>query len=302
MLPGLRFAFLGIACAQYELTRSKTSPSEYEFQSRTRNKDEKTATEMRLRIRTDTADHTLEFEAGSRSVADKLKVQSRTRFNVRDVYTYADANANGLLDEVESATATKYDLSNQWGPISCSSTAPYICNVCNTGALPANALCFEFVVTATDFEHNNRTVHPTTVKIGMDWDPSSLVLGLNDRVALVGRFRSQTTFKDRQAVKDRQDEDEQPASDGSSVRWEKRVYSPAGDSSEVKVGVFIPGGGAADGEEKDTTDGSSMSFRQLQFSFDAAAPFSWDPDIIVPTSGVLAVIPSVLGVLACLLL
>lgn len=301
----LQIALVGLACAaEYQLTNTKSDPNQVEYESRIRDKAAKTETEMRMRIRTSTDDHTLEFEAESRSTADKLKVKARTRFNIRDLYAYLDTNANGLLDNGE--VFVRYDLSNQWGTIGCTTISPYTCTVCNAGTvLPPGAVCFEFLVTETAVEHNNRTVYPTNVKIGMNWNPASVALGANNRIALVGRFRSQTSFKDRQAVSstDRSvgAEDEQPLSDGSSVRWEKRVFSPAGDSSDVKVGVFIPGAaGPEQGSETDKSDGSSMSFRQLQFSFDATAPFSWDPDIILPTSGATAVIPGLLGILACL--
>jgi hypothetical protein len=286
---------IGLACAQYELTHSKTAADEVEYESRIRDKQAKTETELRMRLRTKTDDNTLEFEAESRSTADKTKVQARTRFNVRDVYVYADANANGLLDANENFT--RYDLSNQWGAINCTTTTPYVCNVCNTGSLPANALCFEFVVTETVLQRSGRVVDPNSVKIGMTWDPTAVTLGANDHVALIGRFRSRTTFKDRQSVTKAEQagteaEDEQPTADGSTIRWEKRVFSPAGNSTEVKVGVYIPGNGLAEGTEQDQTDSSSMSFRQLQFSFSASDRFEWDPSIIVPTSGASTVIPT----------
>jgi hypothetical protein len=243
-----------------------------------------------MRIRTHTDDNTLEMEMQSHSEADKSKVNARTRFNVREVYLYNDANSNGLMDDGEVVTAVEYDLSNQWGPITCSSSAPITCHVCNSGGLPADALCFDFVVTDSPVTFGTRTVTPTTVKIGMKWDPKTLDVSTNNRIAIIGRFRSQASFKDRVAVGDK--EQEQQIGDGSSVKWEIKVYSPAGAASDVKVGVFIPSAsGPTDGTEKDTTDGSSMSFRQLQFSFDATGVFTWDPDIVMPTAGASALVP-----------
>jgi len=304
MLRGLGIAFIGIACAQYDVTKSKSSANEVEFGLKSKDKDAKT--EMRMRLRTTTDDKTLEFEAEARSEADKTKVQARTRFNVRDVYTYADANGNGLLDNSENFT--KYDLSSQWGAITCNSTSsPYTCNLCNSGNLPANALCFDFTVTAIDIKLYNRTVRPSTIKIGMKWDPASVPLATGDRIAMIGRFRSSSTFKDRKPVarsssSGPEEEDEQPSSDGSSVKWEKRVFSPLGASSDVKVGAVFPGAGVADGTEKDNSDGSSMSFRQLQFNFVAGAPFTWDPDIdvLANTGGAFIAVPGLLAFLALL--
>jgi len=307
MLRALLVALIGLVYAQYAITKSNDAPNDMEFDSKGEDKSTKSKFELKLRIRTSTDDNTLEFEAESRSEADKTKIEADTRFNVRSAYTYTDANQNGLLDSGESSV--RYDLSGQWGPITCSSTtSPYVCDVCNTNAssatLPANALCFEFIVTENQIQSSGRTILPTSVKITMHWDPTGVSLGANDHVALIGRFRSQTSFKDRQSVKpaDRsgsEDEDQQPSADGSTVTWEKRVVTHAGNWTDVTVGVFIPSAdGPTDGTETDHTDGSSMSFRQLQFSFSAVEPFSWDPTIIVPTSGALAAVPSLVGMLA----
>lgn len=295
MLRVLQAGLFGLACAQFSLANTKQSSDEVEYTSKS--KDGKSKSELRMRIRTKTDDSTLEMEVESHSEANKTKVDARTRFNIREVYLYEDGNADGLLTAGENAT--EYDLSRQWGAINCTTATPYNCAVCNTGGLPANTLCFQFVATETTMTFGNHTVTPTTVKINMFWNPPN---GTDNpgRVALVGRFRSMSKFKTREQVGSA--EEGQGAEDGSMVKWETRVYSPAGKSSEVKVGVYIPSqSGSADGTEQDKTDGSSMSYRQLQFNFDGTEAFAWDPDIVMPTSGALAVVPGALALLALFL-
>lgn len=294
MLRVLGAGFIGLACAQYSLTNTRQASDEVEYTAKSR--DGKSRSELRMRIRTKTDDSTLEMEIESRSEADKTKVQARTRFNVREAYVYQDSNSDGLLSAGENSTA--YDMSHQWGPISCTTTTPYNCSVCNTGALPANALCFQFLATESAMTFGTHSVTPTTVKINMDWNPTGVADSATRRVALIGRFRSFTKFKARAAVSPT--EDGQASEDGSMVKWETRVYSPAGNSSDVKVGIYIPSG-SYEGTEQDKTDGSSMSYRQLQFNFDASDAFTWDPDIIVPTSGAFAAVPCLLSLLALFL-
>lgn len=279
MLRVLQAGLFGLACAQYTVTNTKQSANEIEYTSLA--KDGKSKTELRMRIRTTTDDNTLEMEIESRSEANKTKVNARTRFNIREVYLYDDDNKDLLLSAGENST--EYDLSRQWGSINCTSTVPYNCDVCNIGGLPANALCFQFMVTDTTTTFGTHTVTPTTVKINMLWNPSNVADSATRRVALIGRFRSVTTFKAREAVGT--NEEGQGSADGSMVKWETRVSSPGGKTSDVKSGVYIPSSsGVSDGTEQDKSDGSSMSYRQLQFSFVAADPFTWDPDIVMPVA------------------
>lgn len=300
MLRVLCAGFVGLAYAQYNLESTKSAGDEVEYVAKS--KDGKDTRELRMRIRTKTDDSTLEMEIESRSTTDKTKVSARTRFNVRSAYVYEDADGNGLLGATETATATMYDLSHQFGPISCTATTPYNCSVCNTGSLAPKALCFDFLVADRVMTFGNHTVSPTTVKINMYWDSLGNTSFVGKRIALIGRFRSQAKFKAKANETVNAQEEGQATEDGSMVKWETRVYTPAGASSDVKVGVYIPGNGLAEGTELDGSDGSSMSYRQLQFNFAAADPFKWDPDIMMPTSGAITLVPCALISLLALFL